>query len=291
MNAPRAEGSTAPVLTIKQHQLVRDALPMVEECADSLCRRYDLFGRPPPHTHIHSGRSHDCVGYSDMCSIGKLALYDAVPRFQEGRNRSFRRFARLRVFGAMMNELKCATRQARIERAMLRAVTYFLADYNDDFDISQHDQIEMQRRVDNMCDVAAAVMFVAGTEELCGELERDAVADAEENARAIEALRKIVGELSEDNRKFLDLLFGCGFDHHAVGEQLGLARETVCRRLSRLCANLKRLLKITGIMQAPPRMQLGIEPVLNEPAPPEPAEQGADDVGPDPAGQRPRRRR
>jgi RNA polymerase sigma factor (sigma-70 family) len=291
MSASDAAGSSAPVLTITQHQLVRDALPMVDECADSLCRKYDLFGRSPPHRHVHNGGPRDCVGYSDLCSIGKLALYDAVPRFQEGRNRSLRRFARLRVFGAMMNELKCTTKQARIERAMLRAVAYFLADYNDDFDISQHDQAEMQRRVDNMCDMAAAVMFVAGSEEARAEVERDAVADSEESARAIEAVRKIVSDLSEDNRKFLDLLFGSGFDHHKVGEELGLARETVCRRLARVCADLKRLLKIMGIMRAPPPMQLGIPPVLNEPDPPAWIGQGADDAGPDQAGHRPRRRR
>jgi RNA polymerase sigma factor (sigma-70 family) len=224
-----------------------------------------------------------------MCTIGKLALYDAVPRFQEERNRSFRRFAKLRVFGAMMDELKCTTKQARIDRAMLRAANHFLADYNDDFDISKHDTAEMQRRVDLLCDTAAAVMFVTGAEQARLETARDILADAEENVVAVEALREIVGKLSEDMRRFLDMLFAAGFDQHTVAEKLGVARETVCRKLARLCADLRRLLKVMGVQRAPPPIRLGLRPVLNEPEdPPATSSGGTDTEG---AGQRPRRRR
>jgi RNA polymerase sigma factor (sigma-70 family) len=292
MTAPKLDAgggsSPAPVLTIKQHQLVRDALPLVHECADTFCWAYDLYGRYP-RRHVHRGGPDDCIGYSDMCTIGKLALYDAVPRFQEARNRSFRRFAKLRVFGAMMDELKCTTRQARMDRAMLRAVAYFLADYNDDFDISKHDTPEIQRRADLMCDTAAAVMFVAGAEQTRVETACDTLADAEENVVAVEGLREIVRNLSEETSRFLDMLFGAGFDQHKVAEELGLARETVCRRLARLCADLRRLLKVMGIKRAPPPMQLGLRPVLNEPEDP-PASSG-DRTDTEGAKQKPRRRR
>jgi RNA polymerase sigma factor (sigma-70 family) len=224
-----------------------------------------------------------------MSTIGKLALYDAVPRFQEERNRSFRRFAKLRVFGAMMDELKCTTKQARIDRAMHRAAIYFLGDYNDDFDISKHDRPEMERRVDLMCDTVAAVMFAAGAEQARIETAQDTLADAEENMVAVEALREIVRDLSEETCGFLDMLFGAGFDQHKVAEQLGLARETVCRRLARLCADLRRLLKVMGIKRAPPPMQLGLRPVLNEPDDAPTA--SGDATNAEGAGQRPRRKR
>jgi RNA polymerase sigma factor (sigma-70 family) len=292
MSASRADaagGATpAPVLTIEQHQLVRDALPLVHECADAFCWAYDLYGRPPPRRHVHQSSADDCVGYSDMSTVGKLALYDAVPRFHEGRNRSFRRFVKLRVCGAMMDELRCTTRQGRIDRAMRRAATYFLADYNDDFDISKHDTAEMQRRVDLMCDTVAAVMFATGAEQARVQTAPDVLADAEENVAAVEALREIMGGLSEDTRRFLDMLFAAGFDQHKVGEELGVTNETVCRRLARLCADLRRLLKVMGIKRAPPPMQLGLRPVLNEPEdPPAPSSDGEGRGG---AGQRPRRR-
>jgi RNA polymerase sigma factor for flagellar operon FliA len=259
------EPAPAPALTMKHHQLVREALPVVGECASHVCWRYDLQGRPE-RRHVHTGSAGDCVGYSDMGTIGKLALYDAVQRYQEGRNRSFARFARYRVFGAMMNEVKATTRQRRIEREMLRAFAYYMADYVDDFNIMQHDRPEMQRRVDVMCDAALAVMFVVGAEEARREAERDVLADAEENADAIEALREIVAELDDDQRRLLDMLFAHGFDQHRVGEEIGVTRETVNRRMARLTADLKRLLKTFGIKRAPPLVQLGeVRPVLSEP--------------------------
>jgi RNA polymerase sigma factor (sigma-70 family) len=257
--------ATAPVLTTKHHQLVREALPVVDECAGQVCWRYDLQGHAE-RRHVHAGGSGDCVGYSDMGTIGKLALYDAAPRYQEKRNCSFARFARYRVFGSMMNEVKATTRQRRVDREMLRAFAYYMADYADDFDIMQHDRPEMQRRVDAMCDAAVAVMFVVGAEQARAEAERDVVADAEESAVAIEALREIFGQLDDDQRRFLDLLFAHGFDQHRVGEEIGVTRETVNRRLARLTADLKRLLKTFGIKHAPPIVQLReLRPVLNEP--------------------------
>jgi RNA polymerase sigma factor for flagellar operon FliA len=253
-----------PVLTTQQHVLVRDALPVVEECAGKVCARYDLYGRPE-RRHVHAGRSGDCVGYSDMGTIGKLALYDAVRRYVDGRNRSFPRFARYRVFGAMMNEVKATTRQRRIDREILRAFAYYMADYADDFDIMKHDRTEMQRRVDAMCDSAVAVMFVVGAELERVDAERDVVADAEESERAIEALQEVVSQLDDDERRFLDLLFARGFDQHQVGEEIGVTRETVNRRLARLTADLRRLLKTFSIHHAPSSIERHDSPqVLSE---------------------------
>jgi RNA polymerase sigma factor (sigma-70 family) len=292
---PGAETEEAPpVLTPMQHTLVHEALPLVDECAGKVCERYDLFGRPA-HRHVHKGGAGDCVGYSDMGTIGKLALYECVPRYKEGRNCTFARYARYRVFGAMIDEVRVMTRQRRIDREILRAFAYYMADYTDDFDIMQHDRTEMQRRVDAMCDAAVVVMFVVSAEQERADAERDALADAEEGAVAVEALREIVGGLDEDQRKFLDLLFVDGFDQHAVGEKIGAARETVCRRLARLMGDMKRLLKTFGIKRAPPPIQFrGLRPVFGEPgdaAPPAPG--GAKPTGAIPiaSGKNPRPKR
>jgi RNA polymerase sigma factor (sigma-70 family) len=262
---PEAAEPSPPVLTTQQHGLVRDALPVVDECAGKVCRRYDLYGRPD-RRHVHAGRAGDCVGYSEMGSIGKLALYDAVRRYVEGRNRSFSRFARYRVFGAMMTEVKAITLQRRIDREILRAFAYYMADYTDDFDIFKHDRAEMQQRVDRMCDSAVAVMFVVGAELERVDAERDPLADAEESERAVDALREIVDQLDEDERRFLDLLFVHGFDQHRVGDEIGVTRETVNRRLARLMADLRRLLKTFHIKHAPSLLQaVELRPVLGEP--------------------------
>jgi RNA polymerase sigma factor (sigma-70 family) len=251
VNKPPSAGGPAPALTIAQHKLVRDALPVVHKFAGEICWKYDLYGRPE-RRHVHSGGAGDCVGYADLCTIGKLALYDSAPRFEPARNRSFSRFAAWRVFGAMMDEIIASAAGARIDREMVRAFAYFMADYRDDFDILQHDKEEMQRRLDAMCESAAALMFVAGTEQARVEAERDIVADTEETAFAIEVLGVIMADLDEDQRRLLRLLFVHGFNQDKVGALIGAARETVCRRLARLCAELKRLLKVHGVDRLPP---------------------------------------
>jgi RNA polymerase sigma factor (sigma-70 family) len=228
-----------PVLTIQQHLLVREAMPTVEVCAKRVKRRWWWrFG-------------HD-LDEDDLCSVGKLALYECVPRFRKARNQSFPRFAYLRVTGAMIDDVVASTTEARIVRAIIRAVCFHMADYTDDFNIMHHDRDEMHRRVDAMCEAAAAVAFAAGVEELRRERERDLLADAEEHARAIEALRQVVAELPEEDRRLLELLYDQGFDQHKAGQILDVTHETVCRRLRRLREGLKRLLKVKGIHAAPP---------------------------------------
>ena len=293
--AEAAETQAAPrAFTTEQHKLVREALPVVDECAGKVCWRYDLFGRPE-RRHVHKGATGDCVGYSDMGTTGKLALYDALPRYKPERNSSFGRYARYRVFGAMMNEVKAMTRQRLVDREMLRAFAYYMADYTDDFDIMKHDRQEMQRRVDALCDSAAAVMFVVGAEQERLDADRDIVADAQESAVAVEGLREAVNELDDDQRHFLNLLFAYGFDQPKVGEIIGVARETVCRRLARLTADLKRLLKTFGIKRAPPPIQLrALRPVLDEPddaAPPPPGAVKSMGVVPIGSGKNPRQKR
>jgi len=244
--------SAPPPLTIKQHLLVREALAMLDQWAAQVRSRWRRFGAE--------------LDYDDLRSVGKLALYDAVTRYREERNSSFARYAKLRVWGAMIDAAVANTSDARIVRAMIRARCYHMADYNDDFNVMKHDQGEMHRRVDSMCDAAAAVMFAVGVETIARERERDLVADTEENVRAIAALDEIVGDLPDDDRQLLDLLFGHGFDQHKVGDILGITHETVCRRLRRLRENLKRLLRIKGIDHAPPPVQLaGLRPVLKTP--------------------------
>lgn len=84
----------------------------------------------------------------------------------------------------------------------------------------------------------------------------DLLADAEENVVAVEALREAVDGLGDEDRLLLDLVFRDELDQHQVGEILGIAHETVCRRLGRLRAKLRRRLLGLGVACAPPPMRL-----------------------------------
>jgi len=237
--------------TARHHRLVLEAMPLVEQKAKKLCAKYQGL-----------------VEYDDLCTVGKLAAYDSASRYKAGRNRSFPRFARLRIYGAMMGEIKCETEAARMKRDMIRALANYLADYDDDFNILQHDKPEIQRRLDLMAANAALVMFLVAGEHERMESARDKVADADEHAVAIEALREVHAALEPEQRELLSLLFVQGFDQHKVGERTGVAHETVCRRLGRLLGELRRSLKQRRVTHAPPPAHLaGMRPVLDAPAP------------------------
>jgi RNA polymerase sigma factor (sigma-70 family) len=180
-----------------EHERLLEALPVVERSARRVRRRYG------------ARLSEDARG------IGNLALWEALPRFVEGPGRSLDRFAKRRVFGAMMNEVRRATVRMHGER-----------------------------------DGAAG----RGAIGLSGAT--DLLADAEENVLAVEALRAVLQDLAEEDRLLLDLLFGDELDQHQVGEVLGIAHETVCRRLGRLRTKLRRGLRALGVGCAPPPMRL-----------------------------------
>jgi RNA polymerase sigma factor (sigma-70 family) len=239
---------TPPPLTIKQHAEVMGALFVVDEEA---LRVAGMLHLPPKHHRV-----------DDFRSIGKIALYDAVTRYDENRG-SFPAFGRWRVRGAILKTVKRETRDERIELEMACAVANRMCDYWDDFNILEHDKAECSRRLDVFFDAATVAMFVAGAEQALREANDDAVALRELYARAIEALREIVLALEDDERKLLDLLFGCGFNLHRAGEQLGVHKMTAWQRLQRLLTRLKRELHMRHVLEPPsPRDDVPTEPVL-----------------------------
>jgi RNA polymerase sigma factor (sigma-70 family) len=239
---------TPPPLTIKQHAEVRGALYVVDEEA---LRVAGMLQLAPKHHRV-----------DDFRSIGKIALYDAVTRYDENRG-SFANYGRWRVRGAILKTVKRETRAERIELEMACAVANRMADYWDDFNILEHDEAECARRLDLFFETAAVTMFVAGAERARREADEDPVAEREEYARAIAVLRELVFALEPDERALLDLLFGCGFDLQSAGDQLGVHKVTAWQRLHRLLARLKRELHMRHVLESPsPRDDVEAQPVL-----------------------------
>jgi RNA polymerase sigma factor FliA len=232
-----------PPLTVAQHKRVRQALPIVEEEAAKLKRRY--------------GAS---VDLGDLMSIGKLALYGCVRRFEPGPKRSFEGYARFRVRGAMHDDIRCATRQARIRREMARMGSNRMADYHDDYDILRHDRDEHQRRADLMTEHHATAMWLGGAMQARREAEHDPEAAAE-YASIRARLELVLEPLSDDERKLLDLVFASWFKIDEAADALGVVRETAGRRLRRLLDRLRRQLIALGVTEAPePMNHPGVRP-------------------------------
>jgi RNA polymerase sigma factor for flagellar operon FliA len=242
-------------LTIKQHQMVRAALPLIEKHAAYFERKY-----------------RGLVQGDDLRAEGKLALYDAARRYDEARGKSFETFASYRVMGAMVNLVRAETRQARILKEVDRAFYNRMADYHDDFDVLRHDQPEFQRRLDMMCQHAAAAMFVAGAEQAHREEEQDPAA-AMEHAESLATLRALVSALKPDERQLLDLTYRHGFHLHEAADAMNVARITAWRRLQRVLESLRREFEAIGEQGMPGPVKLSRPPLcLVQPPPLGPGE-------------------
>jgi RNA polymerase sigma factor for flagellar operon FliA len=240
-----------PPLTIKQHGLVRRALYVVDEEAAKVARRYGGL-----------------VPLDDLRTAGKLALYGCARRFVEGPGRTFEGYARFRVRGAMKDEVRCETREARVRREMARAGTNHMGDYHDDYDILRHDPAELERRLDAMCDEHATVMWLGGAMQARREAEQDPEAAAE-YADTLAALDVVLGPIGEDDRTLLDLVFASGFKIEEAADALGVVRETAGRRLKRVLERLRRALAPLGVLAPPePMSHPGVRPILVGRGPP-----------------------
>lgn len=244
-----------PPLTIKQHADVKRALYLVDEEAVKVGA---MFGLAAKHHAI-----------DDLRTIGKLALYDSVRRFDEARKVKLAGFARLRVRGAMIDTVKAERKEARLLRGMARAVAYGMADYFDDFDVLRDDDAELQRRLDLFCDTADAIMFMAGAEETRRQADDDGTAGREEYAWTFSALAEVVQGIDPDGRALLDMVFATGFNLQQAADDLGVDRQTAWRRLRRLLGDMRRLLNTRCVREAPaPRNDVPIPEVLQERAKP-----------------------
>lgn len=244
-----------PVLTIDQHLWVREALHVVDEQARHVAGM------------LHVSPDADMV--DDWRSVGKIALYDAVRRFDPERKRKLATFARYRVRGAILNTVRAEKRHARIELALARAVAFRMSEYTDDYDILRHSPEELKRRLDMFCDSAAAVMFAAGAAEACAATADDplvAAGERHEHARAVAVLQELVRALEPEERSLLDMLFGLSFDLQKAADQLGVHKQTAWRRLQRLLESLRRELHTRYVREAPwPRNDVALDTIFPQP--------------------------
>jgi len=106
--APTAPQSKSSAPQLDRDQLILKYYPMVRRVAYRMAKRYPR-----------------CVDADDLVHIGTLGLIDAVDRFESQRFDTFDAYARLRVQGAIVDEMRkndwvprsVRDRAARIERA------------------------------------------------------------------------------------------------------------------------------------------------------------------------------
>jgi RNA polymerase sigma factor FliA len=226
--------SELPPLTIAQHRLVRDAMPVVELRAKQVLRKW-------PHP----------IEAEDLHTIGKLALYAAVRRFDPKVGVDFEGFASLRVYGAMLDALQAETKDERIWLAVERARARITEQYTDDFNLLHHDDEELWRRLDKFKEQVLAVAFAAGVEEAQRATAEDAVADRREYARAMAALGEAVARLEPPEQDILGFLFCDGLTLEELAAWIDRTKTIAWRRVQGVLERLRKSLLRSGMSRAP----------------------------------------
>lgn len=102
-----SRGSDAPVLTEEQRQLVRDHLPVVGYLVS------EIITRVPPQ-----------VQRDDLMSAGQLALVLASRAYDAGTGVPFGHYARTRIRGALLDELRAADWASRGARSRAKKLAH-----------------------------------------------------------------------------------------------------------------------------------------------------------------------
>ena len=229
-------------LTIAQHLLVRNAMSVVERNAQRVAWDWDMK-----------------ADLDDLRSIGKLALYRAVVRFDPTVGVPFAEFAALRVYGAMLDTVRRDARKERLRLAVEREVTRFTEYYTDDFNILQHDDPELQRRLNTFKESVLAVAYAAGLEETLSSAAEDDLADREETARALASLGEAVAKLERSDQRVLSLLVCHKLDLQEIADELGIRHKTAAwRRVQLVLKRLREHLLARGVTRAPPRIRVNL---------------------------------
>ena len=229
-------------LTIAQHLLVRNAMSVVERNAQRVAWDWDMK-----------------ADLDDLRSIGKLALYRAVVRFDPTVGVPFAEFAALRVYGAMLDTVRRDARKERLRLAVEREVTRFTEYYTDDFNILQHDDPELQRRLTTFKESVLAVAYAAGLEETLSSAAEDDLADSEETARALASLGEAVAKLERTDQHVLSLLVCHKLDLQDIADELGIRHKTAAwRRVQLVLKRLREHLLARGVTRAPPRIRVNV---------------------------------
>ena len=222
-------------LTIAQHLLVRNAMSLVERNAQRVAWDWDMKS-----------------DLDDPRSIGKLALYQAVVRFDLAVGVPFSEFAALRVYGATLDTVRRDARQERVRLAVERKVSRFTEYCTDDFDILQHDDPELQRRLDTFKDSVLAVAYAAGLEETLFNAAENHLADSEETARALASLGEAMTKLERADQHVPSLLVCHKLDLQEIENELGIRHKQQRGGESSSSSSASGITCSRGIMPAPP---------------------------------------
>lgn len=225
--------SNAPArLTAEEREkLILDHYPMVRRVAYRLVSRYP-----------------SCVEADDLVTIGMLGLIDAVDRFEHDRSISFSAYARIRVQGAIVDELRkvdwvprsVRNRADRISKSR-ELLQERLQRPPTPEELAEHLGVEVTRLQEMIRD--STVRTLVSMDE--GSDDEDPVRDhlAAEEADPLEfamkshqreVVRDAINELPERERNLVEMYYYRDLTFKEIGKILGVTESRVSQLHSRL---------------------------------------------------------
>jgi RNA polymerase sigma factor (sigma-70 family) len=241
-----------PVLTIKQHTRVREALHVVYQGAEKVARRFARYVQGP----------------EDLWAAGTFELHRAVVDFDESYNHTFADYARRRVRCAMVKSLGLEIFEDRIHRAVDIATDQFWAYLVDrDYDASRHDEDEARGRLRVIANGMLGGAFMAAVEEAHRITPDEETAERQEYEIAVVALRAALPKLGDRDRGILTALYRDLMSSREASVELSIPYGSFKRYHAAALAQLHKQLLAQGVTQAPrPRVVYDPGGVLGLPA-------------------------
>ena len=219
----------------EREELILQHYPMVRRVAYRMVSRYP-----------------SCIEADDLVTIGTLGLIDAVDKFEESRSVSFSAYARIRVQGAILDELREAdwvprsvrNRFSRIQECK-RSLKESLGRDPTEEEVAQ----DLGVGVDRLREMiqGATVRTLVSMEE--GSEEEESVGSTLPSAEPTpleaatkehlrEMVRDRVTELPERERQIVDMYYFQELTFREIGQILGITESRVSQLHSRMKARM-----------------------------------------------------
>ncbi len=201
------------------------------------------------------------VDPDDLISVGVFGLLQAIEGFDPARNVKFGTFCRVRIRGAMLDELRSNDRLSRDARERARAVVGARTRLRQELgrEPTHH---ELSQRLSMAPQAIERIMAVAATRnvlsldlatgddsdgdepQLLGDDLVDEQGAPHEAAQRNDLLRLIDDTLSDVERDLVRMRYGEGLTMRKIGRRLGVSESRVCQLHSRLLLRLHRKLAV-----------------------------------------------
>ena len=201
------------------------------------------------------------IDAEDLFSVGVFGLLQSIEGFDPVRNVRFETFCRVRIRGAMIDELRSHDRLSRDARDRARTVSFARGRLRQELgrEPTHHELAQRVRlrpndverilarvATRNVLSLDLASHDVAEDEEpvhLSDDLVDDRIEPAEAALRN-DLLRQIDGSITKPERDLIRLRYRDGLTMRKIGRRLGLSESRICQIHSRLLLKLHRRLAI-----------------------------------------------